>query len=214
MNRALIVLGGEAPSCEFLRALAAACDYVLCADSGLDAALAAGIDIDGVIGDFDSAKQTSVALMKARGIPHIVYPAIKDDTDGMACVRFILDKKPNEVVFAGAGGGRVDHALANFLLLAYLEKNGVAARIEQEELTAWAVHGEKTVRGRAGDLLSVLQMTEELTLSLSGLFYPLDHYAVEFGHPIGVSNVMTQETAAIQVHKGWALVIHYKAQPE
>lgn len=35
-------------------------------------------------------------------------------------------------------------------------------------------------------------MTEELQLSLSGLFYPLDHCDVEFGHPLGVSNVLTE----------------------
>ena len=109
MNRALIVLGGEAPGAEFLRRIAATCDYVLCADHGLDAALAAGIHIDSVIGDFDSAKPTSVVYMEAQNIPHIVYPAIKDDTDGMACVRFILDAKPTEVVLTGASGGRFDH---------------------------------------------------------------------------------------------------------
>ena len=41
MNRALIVLGGEAPGAAFLRELSATCNYVLCADHGLDAALAA-----------------------------------------------------------------------------------------------------------------------------------------------------------------------------
>ena len=76
-------------------------------------------------------------------------------------------------------------------------------------MTAWAVHDRLTVRGTPGQLLSVLQMTEELQLSLSGLFYPLDHCDVEFGHPLGVSNVLTEPAAQIAVHKGWALVLHF-----
>lgn len=212
MNRALIVLGGQAPSPDFLRKVAAECDYVLCADSGLDAALEAGIAIDAAIGDFDSAKPTSVEWMKRQGIPHIVYPTIKDDTDGMACSRYILEKKPTQVVFCGAGGGRIDHYLANFQLLVFLQKHGVDACIRQEDMTAWAVDGRRVVSGTPGDLLSVLQMTADLQLSLSGLFYPLDHYDVELGVPIGVSNVLTEPQAIITVHRGWALVVHYPGQ--
>lgn len=99
--------------------------------------------------------------------------------------------------------------MANFQLLIYLEKNGIRARAEQEDMTAWAVHDRLTVRGTPGQLLSVLQMTEELQLSLSGLFYPLDHCDVEFGHPLGVSNVLTEPEAHVVVHKGWALVLHF-----
>lgn len=212
MNRALIVLGGEAPGAAFLRELSASCDYVLCADHGLDAALAAGIRIDGVIGDFDSAKPTSVDYMKAQHIPHIVYPSIKDDTDGMACVRFILEKKPTEVVLTGASGGRFDHYLANFQLLMYLEKHGVHACISEESMTGWAVNGEKTIVGTPGDLLSVLQLSDRLIVSETGLFYPLDHHEFELGYPLGVSNVLTERVANVTVHEGWAIVLHYPAK--
>lgn len=213
MRRALVVLGGTAPSPAFLRRMAQESDFVLCADSGLDACLRAQLRPDAVIGDFDSASPAAVAYMEREALPHIVYPAIKDDTDGMACARFLLEKRPGEVVFVGAGGGRIDHWMANFQLLVYLEKNGVPARAEQEDMTAWAVRDRLTVQGEPGQLLSVLQMTEELNLSLSGLFYPLDHHEVEFGHPLGVSNVLTEPQAHIAVHKGWALVLHFHPHP-
>lgn len=209
MNRALILLGGDKPEPQFLRSLAETCDYVLCADSGLDAAIAADLCVDGVIGDFDSAKQSSVDYMLKNSIPHIVYPAIKDDTDGMACVRHVLAQKPNEVVLTGASGGRIDHYLANFQLLVYLKKHGIQAKIEETDYEAWAVNDEQTVVGYENDLLSVLQMTEKLVVSEEGVFYPLDHHAFEFGYPLGVSNVMVKKEASITVHEGWALVIHY-----
>ena len=131
----------------FLRKMAAESDFLLCADSGLDAAIAAGVRPDAVIGDFDSARPESIAYMERENLPHIVYPAIKDDTDGMACARYLLEHRPEEVVFVGAGGGRIDHWMANFQLLIYLEKNGIRARAEQEDMTAWAVHDRLTVRG-------------------------------------------------------------------
>ena len=123
--------------------------------------------------------------------------------------------KKKIALVTGASGGRIDHYLANFQLLVYLEKHGVRACIEEENMTAWAVHDrEQNVVGHTDDLLSVLQMTEELQLSESGVFYPLAHFRVEFGYPIGVSNVMTAKESVITVHKGWALIIHYKNKPE
>ena len=51
MRRALVVLGGCAPGAAFLRKMAAESDFLLCADSGLDAAIAADVRPDAVIGD-------------------------------------------------------------------------------------------------------------------------------------------------------------------
>ena len=51
------------------------------------------------------------------------------------CIRdsYLLERRPEEVVFVGAGGGRIDHWMANFQLLIYLEKNGIRARAEQKK---------------------------------------------------------------------------------
>ena len=209
MRRALVVLGGCAPGAAFLRKMAAESDFLLCADSGLGrrhAPRASGPTPSSAT--LTRQGRSPSTYMERENLPHIVYPAIKDDTDGMACARYLLERRPEEVVFVGAGGGRIDHWMANFQLLIYLEKTH-RARAEQEDMTAWAVHDRLTVRGTPGQLLSVLQMTEELQLSLSGLFYPLDHCDVEFGHPLGVSNVLTEPEAQIVVHKGWALVLHF-----
>ena len=64
MNRALIVLGGQRPARELLCRLAEETDYVLCADRGLDAALEAGIRIDGT--KFAAAGYVSVMVSGAK----------------------------------------------------------------------------------------------------------------------------------------------------
>ena len=72
MRRALVVLGGCAPGAAFLRKMAAESDFLLCADSGLDAAIAAGVRPDAVIGDFDPPSPESIADMERENLPHIV----------------------------------------------------------------------------------------------------------------------------------------------
>ena len=79
-------------------------------------------------------------------------------------------------------------------------------------MTGWAVNGEKIIVGTPGDLLSVLQLSDRLIVSETGLFYPLDHHEFELGYPLGVSNVLTERTANVTVHEGWAIVLHYPAK--
>ena len=209
MKRTLIVLGGDKPKAKFLQELAAKCDYTICADKGLEAAFEAGISVDEALGDFDSASPETVAEMRRRGIPNTVYPSVKDDTDGMAATRIAVQKGAEEVWFAGACGGRIDHYVAGFQLLIFCEKHGVKAKIAEEDMEIFAVQGEKRICGKKGELLSVIQMSEDCEVSESGVFYPLDHHKMEWGVPLGVSNVLTEDIATITVHRGWALLIHY-----
>jgi len=161
------------------------------------------------LGDFDSASKETVAEMRRRGIPNTVYPSVKDDTDGMACTRIAIQKGAEEVWFVGACGGRIDHYVAGFQLLVFCEKHGARARIAEPDMEIFAVQGEQVICGKKGELLSVIQMTEDCVISERGVFYPLDRHAMEWGVPLGVSNVLTEDTARITVHSGWALIVHY-----
>ena len=67
MRRALVVLGGCAPGAAFLRKMAAESDFLLCADSGLDAAIAAGVGT-GVFESYEAASSKAVAVRET------VYP--------------------------------------------------------------------------------------------------------------------------------------------
>ena len=89
--------------------------YIICADSGYDKALSAGIKPDLLIGDFDSVKSKlpdDIDVLRA--------PAHKDDTDTLLAVRTALEKGFDEIILAGACGGRTDHTLANIATLLYI----------------------------------------------------------------------------------------------
>ena len=90
--RALIVLGGEAPKPELLRACAKNADLTIAADSGLAAFAASGVVPDLLIGDMDSVDP---ALLGRFGdVPQERLCCVKDDTDGVHAVDVAL-ARPN-----------------------------------------------------------------------------------------------------------------------
>ena len=119
MGHILLILGGEAPNQELVREQAQMADCVICADSGLDAALCAGVRIDMAVGDFDSSSQGALARLAQGDIPILRMPAEKDDTDGMAALRYALTLSPATMTLLGASGGRIDHYLGNMQLLVH-----------------------------------------------------------------------------------------------
>ena len=95
---------------------------VICADSGLDNALKAGIKPNIVVGDFDSC--TAQIPDDAEIIR--VSP-IKDDTDTILAADIAIERGCSELRFFCATGGRFDHTYANVQMLEYLHNKGVSA---------------------------------------------------------------------------------------
>ena len=209
MRRALVVLGGCAPGAAFLRKMAAESDFLLCADSGLDAAIAADVRPDAVIGDFDSAKPESIAYMERENLPHIVYPAIKDDTDGEYALNLALEKGATEITLLGALGGRLDHALANLMMVVRAARHGAWAEIRAEGVRIVRVNGSYTLAGARGSTISLLPLGTARGVSIRGCYYLIDDYTLESDSSRGMSNVVTADEAVITVREGDLLLFHY-----
>jgi thiamine pyrophosphokinase len=106
--KALIITGGESPPAEFLKHLAVSSDIVIAADSGYDTALAADIDPDLVVGDFDSLSDRELLSIIPAG-KVLSYPRDKDDTDTEIAIDAARKRGAAYLVLAGGGGGRLDH---------------------------------------------------------------------------------------------------------
>lgn len=111
----LVITGGDAPNAETLRNLAARCQLVIAADSGLDTAMAASILPAIAVGDFDSTEIQLDSLI-SQGISIVRYPEDKDDTDTEIALKLAQDKGADYIILAGAGGGRLDHLLGVFAM--------------------------------------------------------------------------------------------------
>ncbi len=205
--KALIVLGGDAPGAALLTRCAQGADVTIAADRGLEAFDAAGIAPDLLIGDMDSVNPET--LQKYAHIGQTRLRCQKDDTDGEAALHLAKERGAQEVVFLGALGGRLDHALANLMLLNLAHRLGMRAEIVDEQVRILRVDGKETLRGAAGDTVSLLPLGSAQGVTLRGFAYPLEEGKMTSFSSLGVSNVVTSDEASVRVGEGDLLMFHY-----
>ena len=201
---ALIITGGDCPPLRFLKRLASESDFVIAADSGLDAAFKAGIEPDFVVGDFDSLKDRSLldripAAQKKR------YSTDKDDTDTEIAMNAAFESKADRVVIAGGGGGRLDHLLALLCLFS-----------RPQHPCEWHTRKESLYYLEAGKTVSFVMLPDSTVsvfpigspsegMSSSGLKWPLKGLVWEKGQ-FGISNRSSDKSVTISAGSA-ALVI-------
>src|SRR4051812_4734185 len=120
----LIAVGGDAGFAPRWPTELAAATVIVAADSGVDHALAAGLPVDHVVGDLDSASERAVAEAEAAGATVHRHPADKDATDIELAVALVRELAADRIAsgegptvhVVGPGGGRPDHTLGGLLL--------------------------------------------------------------------------------------------------
>ena len=203
----LIVLGGDAPGKELLESCAACADLTIAADKGLEAFARAGLKPDLLLGDMDSVSEDVLLGMQAdTEIDRL--PCIKDDTDGVHALDVAIERGAKHITLLGALGGRMDHALANLMLLIRAQRKGVSAQILSESVCIERVNGCMTLHGAKGDTVSLLPLGEAKSVTIRGFFYPLEEYDLDSAYPLGISNVVTEDAASISVQSGDLLLFH------
>jgi len=195
-------------------------DLVIAADGGLRHALGLGVNPQVVIGDLDSAPNELLQIAQRNGAEVIRHPAEKDKTDLELALDLARERGADEIVVVAARGGRVDHELANVLLLAGpratagIRMVGAASGTEVRGSSGRAYEMQVVTRsaeihGAPGDIVSLLALGTTVTgVMTTGLQYPLEDGTLELGSSRGVSNLMTAETASVAVGQGLLLVIH------
>jgi thiamine pyrophosphokinase len=179
--------------------------FVIAADSGVDHALAAGRRVDLAVGDFDSVTPTGLARVDGDVERH---PEAKDETDLELGLAAALARGASHVVVAGGHGGRVDHFIANALLLA-------SPRFASMRIDAFVgaariavVRDSVTLAGAVGDLVSLLAVGgAAIGVRTDGLVYPLRGERLDAGSTRGVSNVFAEATASVSLEEGTLLVV-------
>ena len=207
--RTLIVLGGDLPSPTLLRRCAGEAELTIAADRGLEAFEAAGVLPDLLLGDMDSVSAGTLA--RREGCTEMErLPCEKDDTDGGHAMEVALSRGATEITILGALGGRMDHALANLMLLNRAHEGGAFAQILDERVRIVRIDGEIALHGAKGDTISLIPISEAHGVTLTGCYYhSREALSFDFVHPLGVSNVVTQDEARITVKAGDLLLFHH-----
>lgn len=217
----VVVVGGDDPAAGWVPSLPAG-SVVVAADSGVHAALAAGIHVHHVIGDLDSVRPAALAKVVANGAEVHRYPADKDVTDGELALELARqlaappdgapaeERERPQLLVLGGGGGRLDHLLADLLALATprLAVFDVAARIGLAAVTVVRAGPPRHLAGAIGEQVSLLPVHGRARgVTTSGLRWPLVNADLVVGTTRAVSNEFVRPEAEVSLDEGVLLVV-------
>ena len=175
-------------------------DLVIGADLGAAHCLRWGWRPSLVIGDLDSLPAAAQVVLAAQ-----------DETDLELALNHALQAGATIIVIVGVLGGRIDHTLANLLLL---------TRVDLAALDVCMVDGSQSVRllrpghpltiaGQPGDTLSLIPIGGDATgVTAHHVEWPLTAATLPLGVARGVSNVLCGPSAELYIEHGLLLVVH------
>lgn len=203
----VIFSGGNVEQGKATRVALGQSDMILAADHGAEAALSFGYTPQHVLGDFDSLAVSTQELLKKEHVQLHTFKHDKDETDTELAVLFAKEHGATSIdILGGVEGNRIDHVLANI----FLAQDPIIRFINGDQIT-WIRKGpvEEQISGRAGDLLSLLPLSETVEgITTTNLKYHLENSTLAFGTPRGISNVFTEEHVLVSFAKGTMLFVH------
>ncbi len=205
----IIVTNGILENVDKLRQLMREGYPLVCADGAADSLKAFNILPDVLIGDLDSIDPATQKNLEQEGVIVEKWPAEKDYTDTELALLYCSQREANQVFLFGSIGSRLDHSLANVFLTVRAQKLGIRLYIVTDTSIVTLVDKELFLKGKPGDLLSILPITNQVTgATLKGFKYPLENAAIELGSTLGISNEFLAAETSITVKSGYLLAIH------
>jgi thiamine pyrophosphokinase len=207
LRTAIVLAGGDTPYAE-VPADVGPGPLVVAADSGVHLAQRLGLAIDLVVGDLDSVHPDALERARRAGAVVDAHPADKDASDLELAIESAAERGAERLVVLGLHGGRVDHHLANLLLLASprwralrIEAHGVEGRLV-------VVHDHVELRAEPGALCTLLPVGgPALGVRTTGLRWTLHGEDLDPGTTRGLSNVFDSPVATVSITGGTLLAV-------
>ncbi len=186
-------------------------DRVVAADGGSSLAARLGVVPDLVIGDLDSSPPSVLAELEASSVEVRRYAHdTKWETDTELAVLAALQWRPDTIILLGGVGGRLDHTLANVLLLTHPKLAEVDVRvIEGRQEVSLAKPGRwNAVNGKVGDTVTLLPVGGDAEgVSTQDLLFPLKSEPLLEGRGRGVSNQVSGPNPQVWLDGGQLLIV-------
>jgi thiamine pyrophosphokinase len=207
----VIVAGGEADPSDV--AWLAGADLVIAADGGAAFLVTAGRRPDVLVGDLDSVDAALVEQLSAEGVAIERHPEAKEASDAELAIDRAVAAGARRITVIGAfAGARLDHELANVMLLA--DPDWAAAldelRMVRGATTVRAVHGPGRIEIEAppGSTVSLLPLrADAIDVRTAGLRFPLSGEPLRLGRSRGLSNEVVEVPAWVSLEAGLLLVV-------
>jgi thiamine pyrophosphokinase len=185
-------------------------DLLVAADGGANWLESLGLTPHLVVGDLDSLDEATVARLTLLGARVERHPPDKDASDTELAVEAAMRAGADRVVVLGAfGGSRLDHELANVLLLAD-PAMGADVRLQHGSTLVRAINGPAslTLEAEVGAVVTLLPIGPgAVGVTTRGLRYALEDEPLTVGRSRGLSNVVIDEPATVSLTSGTLLVI-------
>jgi len=201
--RAVIISGGRIANYIFIKSQIRENDVIICADSGYSHAIQMELLVSAIVGDFDSIGNVNIP----ENILTIRVPAKKDLTDTELALHYARKKGVKDFLFIAAIGTRMDHSLANILLLKSCVENGENAVIVDEHNKIMMTDSVIALCEPLGSTVSLIPLENCFGVSTQGLEYQLQGATLTVGRGLGISNVMVSKSATISIEKGLLLIV-------
>ncbi len=184
---------------------------VIAADGGAASLDRIGRVPDLLVGDLDSVDPHLVERLSAARTRVERRPVDKEASDTELAIESAREAGAVAIVLLGAvGGERLDHELANLLLLADPALAGLDVRAVRGGTQVRAVRpGERLeLGGSSGDLVTLLPVGgDAVGVTTEGLRWPLDAATLRMGRSRGLSNEVVRMPASVRTTGGTLLVI-------
>ena len=176
--------------------------YTIGADVGAYLLAKCNIKFDLALGDFDSVTTNELVQIKLFAKEILEYPIKKNSTDTYLAVEEALRRGYDDITIYGGIGKRIDHTLANIMLL----KLGDITIVTETEVMYVVDPGTYEIDNEY-NFVSFFAEEDVKQLSLKGFDYELDNYDLNVADPLCVSN---KGKGTISFTEGSLLVIHQK----
>lgn len=215
MREVVVLAGGDPPTTEQVAVWRAALSAtppvtVIAADGGLALAHPLGLPVDLIVGDLDSVAPADLDAAQRAGARIEQHPVDKDATDLALALRAATSAGAEAVTVVGGGGGRADHELAVWLLLADPSHGHLRLRWWSPRAVTDVVHPHRTCHldGTVGELCSLIPVHGPAEgVHTSGLRFPLDGEDLPAGTSRGVSNQLSAAHATVVIGRGVLVVV-------
>ncbi|MEJ5203507.1 MAG: thiamine diphosphokinase [Anaerolineales bacterium] len=211
-KRAVIFLNGKIPDFSAAMKVVKPADWLVAVDGGLKNMQRLGLQPDVVIGDMDSLSPEEFLKLASNGVRLIRYPSEKDETDFELALHLAVEKEGYQTIrVLGAFGGRLDQTLANIALLALPFLENCDVRLDDGYEEAFVIRARTVIEGKPGDTLSLIPMFGAVHgVVTHGLKYPLRGESLWPERTRGISNVMLNHRASVQIEQGLLLCVHIR----
>ena len=207
--KAVVVAAGELDPADVAHVDAA--ELTIAADGGAESLERIGRGPQVLIGDLDSVDPRLEERLEQGGTRVERHPVDKEASDTELAVEAAFAAGATEVTLLGATGGeRLDHELANLLLLADRAFAGRGLTAVRGAARVTALHGgdRHELGGSPGDLVTLLPVGGDAEgVTTDGLRWPLDAATLELGRSRGLSNEVVTSPASVRLETGVLLVI-------